>query len=268
MTEQKTSLYVPIAILLAGFLVAVGVYLSGGSRNLNDTDLANKDEVETTSTDTFKQVSKDDHILGSIDAKAVIVEYSDTECSFCKRFQTTLQGVFDTYGKDNKVAWVYRHFPLDSIHSKARKEAEATECANELGGNDVFWKYLDMIYANTPSNNGLDPAKLPEFAKTVGLDVTKFNTCLSSGKYAGDVEADFQSGVKMGVRGTPFTAISLKTAVKDDVVKAINDIVTKNGLYDQQNNPLIKVRDDKKVVTTNGALPIEIMKSLIETLTK
>ena len=53
--------------------------------------------------------------------------------------------IMDTYGKDGSVAWVYRHFPLDGIHPKTRKEAEATECAYELGGNEKFWEMLNMI---------------------------------------------------------------------------------------------------------------------------
>ena len=64
-----------------------------------------------------------------------------------------------------QVAWVYRHFPIDSLHSRARKEAEATECANEFGGNTVFWQYLDKIFELTPSNDGLDPAELPKSRK-------------------------------------------------------------------------------------------------------
>lgn len=263
MAEQKTNLYIPVAILLAGFLVAVGVYLSG-DRNLGDTNLNKENQVKTVSIKNFKEVSAEDHILGNFDAQIVIVEYSDTECYFCKKFHATMHTLIDTYGKDNKVAWVFRHFPLDSIHSKARKEAEATECANELGGNTLFWKYIDLLYTSTPSNNGLDLAKLPEFAKTVGLDVSKFNTCLSSGKYANDIEADFQSGVKIGVQGTPHAVMVLKSEIKVDVVDKIDEFAKINNLFDQQGNLLVRISDDKKMITTSGALPVEIMKSIID----
>ena len=62
--------------------------------------------------------------------------------------------------KGDQVAWVYRHYPIPELHPKAFHEAEATECAWEQGGNSTFWKYIDKIFEITPSNNGLDEAKL------------------------------------------------------------------------------------------------------------
>src|SRR6185436_7093141 len=82
----------------------------------------------------MEPVTEKDHILGNPNAEVIMVEYSDLECPFCKEFHSTLRRVMNEYGKDGKVAWVYRHFPIDSLHPKARKEAEATECAAELGG--------------------------------------------------------------------------------------------------------------------------------------
>ena len=152
-------------------------------------------------------VSDDDHIRGAKDLSAragvqvYLIEYSDLECPFCKSFHPTAQLAVDEYR--GKVAWVYRHFPLDTLHPKADKEAEAAECAAELGGNDGFWKFIDKIFEVTPSNNGLDPVKLPAYASQVGLDQTQFKTCLDSGKYAGKVEEQYQGGVTAGVTGTP-----------------------------------------------------------------
>jgi protein-disulfide isomerase len=125
------------------------------------------------------------------------------------------------YGKDGKVAWVYRHFPIDQLHSKARKEAEAMECANELGGSGKFWEYANLLYETTGSNNSLDPAELPRMAKTVGLDVSAFNNCLSSGKHAAKVEADYQDAVKAGGRGTPNSIILSKDGTQTPVGGAV-----------------------------------------------
>lgn len=148
-----------------------------------------------------EKLRADDHIKGDKDAQILLIEYSDLECPFCKSFHSTAKQIVDAYS--GKVAWVYRHFPLDQIHQKADKEAEAVECADELGGNDGFWKLTDKIYEVTPSNNGLDLATLPDLAVSVGLNKDKFKACLDSGKYAKHVESDFQSGVKAGVQGTP-----------------------------------------------------------------
>jgi protein-disulfide isomerase len=105
-------------------------------------------------------VTEKDHISGDTKAELVIIEYSDPECPFCKRFHETMTQVMSEYGKAGKVAWVYRHFPLDAIHSKARKEAEAIECAGELGGNEKLWEYVNTLYKITPANNQLDPTLL------------------------------------------------------------------------------------------------------------
>jgi protein-disulfide isomerase len=192
---------VPIAIVLAGGLIAGALYLS------NTKSATVKTGTPTTQTATagkIRAVSADEHILGNPNAKIILVEYSDTECPYCKQFQNTLHRLISDYGTNGDVAWVYRHFPIDQLHPRSRKEAEATECANELGGATAFWKYLDEVYSVTPSNNGLDPAQLPKIAKDIGLNVDNFNTCLSSGKYAQKVDNDYKDAVAAGGQGTPF----------------------------------------------------------------
>lgn len=200
---ENKSLTVPIAIIIAGVLIAGALYVTKRDGVVKPLDTAAPESAEID----LAPVTADDHILGDPNAPIVIVEYSDTECPFCKTFHGTMDKIMNEYGKDGRVAWVYRHFPLDQIHPKADKEAEATECAAELGGNDAFWKYLNRIFEITPSNNQLDLAKLPEMAVEIGLDKTKFETCLASGKYAAKVESMFQSGVVAGVRGTPHSII-------------------------------------------------------------
>lgn len=151
------------------------------------------------------EVTADDHIRGSNDAKVTLVEYSDLECPFCKRFHPTMQQVMKEYG--DSVRWVYRHFPL-SFHANAQKEAEATECAAKLGGNDAFWKYVDAILERTTSNGtGFALDKLAPLAKELGLNETKFQTCLDSGEFTQKVKDQITSGTEEGVTGTPGTII-------------------------------------------------------------
>jgi len=154
---------------------------------------------------TLADVSKDEHLRGDKNADVTIVEFSDLECPFCKQFHGTLQQVMADY--DGQVNWVYRHFPLASLHPKAAKEAEATECAAELGGNDAFWKYVDRLFEITPANNGLDPAQLPEIAAYIGLDKTKFQSCLDSGKYTAAINDAVTAATAAGGRGTPYSII-------------------------------------------------------------
>ncbi len=214
MNLEKLS--VPIAIVIAGGLIAGALYysnLKGGQVVKNNTAQGAK----TSNEISMKPVTAVDHILGNPKADVIIVEYSDTECPFCKIFHGTMRRVMDEYGKDGKVAWVYRHFPIDTLHSKARKEAEATECANELGGPAKFWEYINMLFDTTNSNNSLDPAQLPIIAKNVDLDVKAFNACLSSGKYADLVEANYQDAIKAGGQGTPNSILVSKDGTKTQV---------------------------------------------------
>lgn len=211
MEEQKrNALTVPLAIVVAGALIAGALFLTTKNKS-QSPDTAKVAETQSAQNEiTIEPVIADDHILGSPKAPIMIVEFSDTECPFCKDFHTTMHKVIDTYGKTGKVAWVYRHFPIDKLHPKARKEAEATECAAELGGNDIFWKYIDSLYKKTPSNNGLDPSMLSLIAVESGLNKAEFETCLNSGKYADKVEKQYQDAATAGGQGTPYTVIITK----------------------------------------------------------
>ncbi len=213
MNMEKLS--VPIAIVIAGGLIAGAFYFSNSKA---PEKVAVKDQVATQKeVINMKPITADDHILGNPQADVIIVEYSDTECPFCKSFHNTLRRLMSEYGKDGRVAWVYRHFPIDQLHSKSRKEAEATECANELGGSGKFWEYINALYDTTNSNNSLDPAQLPVIAKSVGLDVTAFNNCLSGGKYAAKIETDIQDAKNAGAQGTPYSVIVSKDGTETPI---------------------------------------------------
>lgn len=205
-TQQNTYL-IPLAIVVAGAFVALAIYFGGSNQLTTD----NRQPTTNTEID-IAPVTEKDHIVGSRSATLVIVEYSDTECPYCKIFHDTMKQVMSTY--DGEVAWVYRHFPIAQLHARASKEAEATECATELGGNQVFWKYIDKIFDTTNSNDSLDPSELPKIATAIGLDGPAFNTCLSSGKYTEFVKKSVEEAVKAGARGTPYSVIIAKSGEK------------------------------------------------------
>lgn len=204
--QSKAAAYAtPLAIIFAGLIIAGTVVYSVGKNNTPIDAARNAEPEQTGSLEALKPIAATDHILGDPKAPVKIVEFSDTECPFCKRFHETMHHVVKEY--DGKVAWVYRHFPLDQLHSKARKEDEATECAGAQGGNTKFWAYLDRLFVVTPSNNGLDPAELPKIATYVGLDVAKFNDCLASGKFAKHIEENANEAVATGGNGTPWSIL-------------------------------------------------------------
>lgn len=166
----------------------------------------------------IRQVTSRDHIRGDLNAPVKIIEYSDTECPLCKRLHPTLQQVVQQYS--GKVAWVYRHLPVKEIHPRALKEAEATECAAELGGNDRFWAYLDRVFEITPSNDRLDPTELPRIAIHVGLDSEKFGLCLKSGRHARRVAEDAAEAIAAGAPGTPYSLVVAPNGKAFEVVGA------------------------------------------------
>jgi protein-disulfide isomerase len=179
-------------------------------------------------------VTSADHILGNPNAPVIIVEYADTDCPYCQQYQKTLEQIMDQYGKTGQVAWVYRHF---AFHPKAPVEAQATECAAELGGNDKFWQYLDLLFSKkdfsvTPYV-GLDPDQLPNLAVSIGLDRQAFSTCLASNKYEQKVTDEYNDAIKAGAQGTPYTII-----------------VTANG----------------RIPISSGAISYDVLNSTISTL--
>lgn len=210
----QKNYWMMVTLVLVGLIVGFGISkipairtdTASNTTSTVGTQPSSPPENQPPQEISLRDVTEEDHIRGAKNAKITLVEFSDTECPFCKRVHPTLQKVIENYPND--VRWVYRHFPLDSLHPiKARKEAEATECANELGGNEKFWAYLDRIFEVTPSNNQLDLEELPKIAESVGLNKKKFEECLKSGKYADHVAEDLADATSAGGNGTPYTVL-------------------------------------------------------------
>jgi len=134
-------------------------------------------------------------LRGAPDAPVTLVEFSDFQCPFCKRAQATLKQLLEKY--PGKVRLVYRDFPIDNLHPQARRAAEAARCAQDQG---KFWDYHDVLFTHTPQ---AAPDDLGRYAQQVGLDVTKFKQCLSSGAHQATVQRDLDEGTRLGVTGTP-----------------------------------------------------------------
>ena len=194
-----------LAVCTIGFFILGAYTLKNGT---SGTNIAKGNTVPTAApiptrpsargtADTVPPVNETDHIRGDVDAPITIIEYSDFECPFCQRFHPTLQQVLDEYEGD--VNWVYRHFPLTSIHPNAQKLAEGSECASELGGNDAFWAYADAVFATSNYTN----ESLSTIAQNMGISSTKFSECLTNGKYTQYVQTIVNDGLSAGVNGTP-----------------------------------------------------------------
>ncbi len=252
--ENKNNLALPIAIVVAGLIIAGAMFYTNKSAPVQNTPTQKK----ATSAFSVAPVSDTDSILGSKDADVVIIEYSDTECPACKYFHGIMQKVMDNYGKDNKVAWVYRYMPLDELHEKARGEAMAVECAKAQGGNDIFWKYINEIFTKTKSNDSLPETELPKIATSLKLDMTKWTKCLTNKETADIVAAQEKTGIDAGARGTPNSFLVFKNKLSEVQIANLVVIAKK---YD---DGIIRISDDGKTVNLAAGFPYEIMSLIID----
>jgi protein-disulfide isomerase len=133
--------------------------------------------------------------LGPEDAKLVIVEFSDFQCPFCRKFHDeTYQALLDAY--PGQIRFVYRNLPLTSIHPNAMPAAIASLCAND---QNAYWDFYDKLF----SNETLDEATYIKYAADLGLNVDTFTACLSSGSHDAAIKADMDFSLNLGVQSTP-----------------------------------------------------------------
>ena len=221
--QSKTSAFVtnvPLAILVAAAMISGSIlYTSSGvSRSLGTQDAAVAQVQQSTAPTVVKNpddlFEKSDASLGNEKAKVTIVEFSDFQCPFCRSF---FEGAYAQIKKDyidtGKVRLIFRHYPLP-FHSAARPSALAAECALEQG---KFWQLHDKMFTEeAKKGTGTVAYGVPElktWASQIGLNMTQFNSCLDSEKYASKVDADSAAGAKFGVSGTPSFFVNGKLLV-------------------------------------------------------
>lgn len=207
---MKTSnLLIPPAIIISGMIIAGTVYFRAIGNSDTSVSQTKATIEKSEGLENMNPITNTDHILGNPNAPVKIVEYSDFECPACKLFQKIMMKVMDDYGKSGKVAWVYRQFPIDLLHPlNARKEAVASECATELGGNDSFWKFANRFFELSLSNDETDiESIIPQVAREIGLNETEFASCFESGKYDTHIQEDLDNANAMGGSGTPWSIV-------------------------------------------------------------
>jgi len=198
-----------VSIISAFFAVSVIDYnpelqFEGNSQTL--TPRLTQQPTQSPGPQLIQGLLDDDPVKGNPDATVTIVEFSDFQCPFCKRFhQTTLPLILENYVDTGKVKFVYRDFPIESLHPNgAIITALAAECADEQG---MFWQYHDKIFQTQKNWERLaakDVAnELKTYAEELGLDTNQFNDCFDSGKYMDEVKNDLQDGSSYGITGTP-----------------------------------------------------------------
>ncbi len=140
-------------------------------------------------------VGSRDHIRGKHDAPVTLLEYGDYECPYCGQAHPITMDLLRRMG--DQLRFVFRHFPLTTVHPYAELAAEAAEAA---GAQGKFWEMHDTLFDN---QQALEPEDLVQYAADIGLDVGRFTTELATHTYLERVREDFMSGVRSGVNGTP-----------------------------------------------------------------
>ncbi|HSB47515.1 MAG TPA: thioredoxin domain-containing protein [Candidatus Bilamarchaeum sp.] len=202
-TFSKDSLYGIVIVSLAA-LLALSVMTGGFGIVKGEAQNPGGAAAPAAVSGRMVELMDDDMRLGSDSAPVVIVEFSDFQCPFCRKFWAdSYQNIKKEYIDTGKVQLVYRDFPL-SFHPSAQKSAEAAECAADEGKG---WEMHDKMYSEEAKLGAgtvqYTDDDLKRWASEIGLDAAKFNDCLSSGKYAAEVQKDETDGQGAGVTGTP-----------------------------------------------------------------
>jgi protein-disulfide isomerase len=157
---------------------------------------------------------------GNSNSKVVIIEFSDFECPFCKASQDTIKILQEKY--KNEVRWVFRNYPISSLHRGSVGAAVAGLCAKD---QTKFWEYHDVLFSIAKGDGSLKNPILKEVASNLKLDMIKFNSCMSSQKSLDLIQEDFQEATKLGVSGTPTFFVNNRMIIGNQPVEVFERII-------------------------------------------
>ena len=221
-------------IVIIGLVVLILLSILTEGFGLGKGSASGQNQVLTNATsDQITALMDDDMKMGSDSAPVVIVEFSDFQCPFCRKwFIESYPSLKKDYIDSGKVQFVFRDFPL-SFHPSAMVAAQAVECADE---QKKGWEMHDKVYTEQAKMGAgteqFSIDDLKKWASEIGLNTALFNDCLDSGKFNSEVQGDFSDGSNAGIKGTP--------------------------------SFIIARRDGSSVVPINGAQPYTNFKSAIE----
>jgi protein-disulfide isomerase len=211
--QNKSILLVVASILLSGMMIASAIIFNGSQNRANSNNTATNDLPPVDNNDPVEardinvDISDDTPYLGKkSEAKIAIIEFSDYECPFCKKFHEGARpDIIDKYVNTGKAILAWKDYPLEFHDPLATKQAIAAQCAYEQKGNEGYFAYADLIFNKTESGgDGMKEEELNILAKGIeGLDTAKFDTCLKEEKTLNKVKAGTKFGNDNGITGTP-----------------------------------------------------------------
>jgi protein-disulfide isomerase len=197
-----------IVIVTAGAIIA-GAYSSSTGSSANNAS-------STFVATTVPAITAADWSEGNPNAKVSLVEYGDFECPACGEYAPIIQQLVQNYS--STVQFVFRNFPLYTVHPFAGVSAQAAEAAGLEGGAAKYWAMHDILYAKQDewsTNSSLTPAQvvsqyLDGYAQSIGLNVNTFNSDINATSVAQKIQADVNSGTAAQIDHTPTFFVNLK----------------------------------------------------------
>lgn len=248
-TEGKTSFFkrvsadawvVAAAIILASlFVVAALAPIKTGTKNapLGATD-ETAEALAPTAPKGETTIDNDPSMGDVKKAKVAVVEFSDLECPFCKKFhQESYQKLVDKYVKSGQVAWVARDMPLPFHDPMATTNAGVANCVAKQKGNDAYFAFTSELYANTQTNGkGLPAGKIESLIGAQGLNAATIKACAETEEVKKEIAADIEAANSIGIEGTPSFVIGTldeQGNVKGEVVVGAQPLASFEKIIDK-----------------------------------
>jgi len=220
-TFKATHFYAVLVVLAFGLGIIIG-YLAWGRGPAAAFTVEQPAAAAATTAPQYVRykIPTDGYpSLGPANAPITLVEFADFQCPYCRQWeQETYQPLLAAY--PGKIRFVYRDFPLTSIHPNAMPAAEAAQCANE---QDKFWPYHDKLF----SSENLSDDVYKQYAQDIGLDMTKFNDCLTNHKYSQNIQADSDFATNLGINSTPTFFINGLAVIGAQPLNAFTSVIDK-----------------------------------------
>jgi protein-disulfide isomerase len=210
--------WIIFVIIIIGIMTAL-VISSRSESSRVDVSSINQDSVLAASSDNGNIA---DHVFGKADSKIILIEYGDLQCPPCGSAHPAIKQLVDKYSSD--IAFIFRNYPIPSLHPNARAAAAAAEAA---GLQEKYWEMNDLIYTRQSEWSSLDVAKrtamFSSYADSIGLNTEKFMADLSNTDITKKIDLDISIGRKAGVEGTPTFELNgekIDLASIEDAIKA------------------------------------------------
>lgn len=198
-----------IAVLIIGFFLGS---LITEHRLKNQKIFSANDEKESNLTydQVIKQlllIEKNDHVRGNSQAKITLIEYSDFNCSYCQEFHLIIKQLLEKY--PDKVKWVYRHYPLQKVHSDSIMIDSTAECVAKIGGEEAFWNFTDKLYEKMKNNSQSKSFdNLLIIAEDLNLNSNNIKECVETRRFDTLIKEKADLASRAGINVTPYSFIS------------------------------------------------------------